>query len=223
VNDTRRKQLLVSALLAIGALVLADQFGLIPGRSTSAEAVAVAGAVGARPIYLARARRAAMEQALIERAPRWRAAAEQARERWEQARRAMVVERTVELAEARFRDLALDALKDLNLAAVRASAVSQASGATPKSGSGASAGVKDEGEGARVLTITLEVKFDATGQREVYAALDRLENLAGLRTNIASLRVDGPGRIQISQTISATLTLQAQAAVGEVGVVGEVG
>lgn len=220
-NESRRRQAIIGAFAVLGALVLADQIGVLPGRGGGAADAAEmdeGGSGGARPAYLALAREAARDEALIARAPLWREAAEQARERWEQARRGMIVERTVELAEARFRDLALDALKDLNLAAVRAAAVADSTGAAPGGATnGAGGGARGGGESGGVRTITLEVKFDATGQREVYAALDRLENLAGLRTNIASLRVDGPGRMQVSQTITATLTLQAQAAVGAAG------
>ena len=116
----------------------------------------------------------------------------------------MVVERTVELAEARFRDRALDAVKDLSLTSVRVTPIRDRAPATDA-----------KPATIEVRPLVMEVKFDAPGHRDVYSAIDRLESMAGIATSISALRIDGPARVQMPRVITVTLTLQAQAAVGE--------
>src|SRR5690606_25541644 len=130
------------------------------------------------------------QRALLEQADEWRAAAAAAEQAWTQARAGMIVERTVELAEARFRDEALQALQNLQLKSPRAN---------PSRDRGGSAA---DASASGVRTLSMEVRFDAANQRDVYAAIARLESLRGIRTRIASLRIDGPGRMQAPPVIT---------------------
>lgn len=202
---TREKQqmLLLAVLGALGTLVVADQLGVIPGRAGD-DAQTVDETPSARSIYLARAALAGRQEALIAHADQWKFAAADAQRRWEVVRDRMILERTMELAEARFRDRALDALKDLSLAAVRV---------TPIRDRAPETSVRTTGVDVRPMAM--EVKFDAASQRDVYAAIDRLESMGGVATSISVLRIDGPARVQLPRIITVTITLQAQAAVGE--------
>ncbi len=201
-NSHNRRVMMLAVIAVLGVLFIADMFGALPGRAE--ENVSDDLAPSPRAVYLARAQLAGEQEALIAQKDQWKSAAAQANREWGLARRQMVAERTMELAEARFRDRTLDALKDLNLTAARVTPVRDR---TPETG------------GAKPLVavrgLTMEVRFDATSQHEVYAAIDRLESMSDITTQIASLRMDGPGRLQMPRMITVVLTLQAQAVVGE--------
>lgn len=203
-SAAKQRQILIGLLALLGALVAADQFGLLPGGGAESSSEASDEAPSARSLYLAGAELAEKRQALIDQAPQWRQAFESAQREWSVARQRMIVERSVELAEARFRDRALESLKDLGLTSLRVTPIQDrapVTGAPP--------------EAVVVKSLTMEVKFDAANHRDVYAAIDRLETMPGMATNISMLRIEGPGRVQLPHTITVTLTLQAQAAVGE--------
>lgn len=196
---------LIAVLGLLVALVVADQIGVLPGAGDDADD-APEQATSARSLYLARAGLAEKQEGLIAQSQEWKSAAEKAQQQWEIARQRMIIERTVELAEARFRDRTLDAVKDLNLSAMRVTPVRDR---TPATGAGPGAVV--------VQPLVLEVKFDAANHRDVYSAIDRFESMASMATNISAIRIDGPARVQAPHTITVSLTLQAQAAVGEEG------
>ena len=201
-NNAQQRKALVVILGVLGLLVVADFFGVLPGRGEDSDAADAA--PGAKSLYLARAELAQKQEALISEAGEWKEAARQAGRAWESARQGMVAERTVELAEARFRDRVLEAVQDLRLGSLRVTPIrdrAPAQGAKPLS--------------MEVRPMNLEVKFDAANHRDVYAAIDRLESMSGMATSISALRIDGPARVQLPHVITVVLTLQAQAAVGE--------
>lgn len=203
-NSAQQRIALITILGILGLLVVADLMGILPGRGEAS--VESEESAGARSLYLARAELAEKQDSLIDQAGHWKEAAQQAERQWEIARRSMVVERTVELAEARFRDRALEAVQDLNLTSLRVTPVRDRAPAQVA-----------KIENIEVRSLSLEVKFDAANHRDVYAAIDRLERMSGMATNISALRIDGPARVQLPHAITVVLTLQAQAAVGEEG------
>jgi len=149
--------------------------------------------------YLARASLAAQERSLIADAPNWREAAQQADQIWSDLHTQILSARSVELAGDRFRDIALDALVGLDIAAPSASIV-------PLQG-------KMDGSVDHIVTITLDLQFDARRHSDIYAAVDRLEHLPHLRTSISTLRIDGPGRMQLPRLATVRMRLIALASI----------
>lgn len=188
--------LLIAAGLLV-ALVGLDRLGWLPGRSgDEAEAVD-----SPRARYLAAAAEHESDRALIARAGQWRAAASEAQARWNATRSRLVAAPTVELAESRLRELVLAAITDLEIASPRVTYVKEplAAGADPA---------------ARVRPIALRVDFDAMSHRDAYLALDRVRHLPDAAVSISALLLDGPGRIQMPQQLTVSITVRAVALVG---------
>ena len=57
--------------------------------------------------------------------------------------------------------------------------------------------------------IVLDLQFDTQNHRDLYSAIDRLENLPETWTAIESVEVTGPGRMQVSHIASVSLRLVA--------------
>jgi hypothetical protein len=187
--------LMIAALLV--ALVGADRFGWLPGRSGPEDDAADS----PRARYLAAAATHEADRALIARAGQWRAAAADAQSRWDAARSRLVAAPTVELAESRLRELVLAALADLKIASPRVTYVKEP----------VAAGAEAAG---RVRPIALRVEFDATNHRDAYLALDRVRHLPDAAVVISSLVLDGPGRAQLPEQMTVSITLRAAALVG---------
>lgn len=191
----RRKILL--GVLAIVAMVVTLEFaGLLP-RASSAEASE--DDASPRSLYLQRAALVAEQERLIAEAPRWRALAEDLRRRWDLAKEGLVAGATEQLAGAAFRDAVVDALADLDLTAVSAT-LQPATAADPA---------------LPVRLLTIDVRFDARQHRDLYSAIERLENIPGVRTAIGSVRIEGPGRMQLAGGAKVSLTVRALAVIGE--------
>jgi len=193
-----RRRSLLAVLGIIGALVVLEFAGLLP---KGGEAEASDSDASARSLYLQRAALVADQERLIAEAPRWRALAEDLRLRWDRAKEGLVSGSTEQLAGAAFRDAVVDALSDLDLNAVSAT-LQPAAPLDPA---------------LPVRLLTLEVRFDAHQHRDLYAAVERLENLSGVRTSIVSVRIDGPGRQQTSRGAKVSLTVRALAVIGQGG------
>lgn len=213
---SQRTGVLGAAIAALLLLVGADQLGLLPRAGSDAERTPSAGAA---QDYLDAAARAAEHQALLDAQPRWNDALHRARAHWAEVRTGVVPGATLELAEARFRDLVLEATRDLRIGAVRASADRSTSSSlpapaiTPASGTTSTAPASTTGVAIRALALRIEC--DAPDPRDVYRLIDRLENLPDLRTWVSAVRLAGPGRAQTPQQVTLVLTLHAAAAVGE--------
>lgn len=191
-----RQRILLVALGLIATVVVLEFAGLLP---RAGDSEADASDASARSLYLQRIALVEDQERLIGEAPRWRALADELRVRWDRAKEGLVSGATEQLAGAAFRDAVVDALAGLDLTAVAAT-LQPASPVDPL---------------IPVRLLTLEVRFDAKQHRDLYAAIERLENLPGVRTSIASVRIDGPGRLQISGEARVSLTVRALAVIGE--------
>jgi hypothetical protein len=197
-RDTRPLLGALAGVLLV--LFLADLLGLLPGAGAT-EAAGVAGAEGPRAVYEQRAEAMAQDRALLDAEERWRAVEEEARAEWERVRAGLVPGATVELAEARFRESVAAALSDIKISSpLRMTIVREPGPAEPAS---------------RLRRIVLRVEFEVTGSREVFSAVDRLENMPDAMTRISQVTVSGPGRIQVPQQVTVGMTVSAVALIGE--------
>lgn len=190
-SPSRAPLLVVAVVILIGAVALSRSDILF------AHDDADAGLPTPRSIYLARASLTAAQDALLAQADRWRTALDRTEQSWGVARRSVVAARSLELAGARFRDMALQAIVDLDIASPAATVVP--------------ADAPTANTAMMILPLQLDVQFDARQHSDIYAAIDRLENMPGVRTNIESLRLDGPGRIQMPRLATVRLRLTALA------------
>jgi hypothetical protein len=187
-----RTPVLAGISLVLLAAVAADRAGMFSGGGAAGR--------GVRAEYLARAKDAVEERALISRGEAWRASAERARTEWDRLAPGVVRAATPELAEARFREIVLASMEDIRLispARINYIRDAAASAAGP------------------VRTLRLSVQFDAATPRDACTIVDRLEHLAEARSRIEGLKVDGPGRIQLPEQVTVTLTLSTSAFVVE--------
>lgn len=157
---------------------------------------------GARAAYLAAAAESSDERALVARAGEWGHAAARARAEWGILSGEIVRAATPELAEARFREEVLAAMEDIRLnSPARINYVRDgATAVTPA---------------APIRTLRLSVQFDAATPRDAYTIVDRLEHLSGARASVETLKIDGPGRVQLPEQVTVTLTLSTPAFIGE--------
>lgn len=191
---------------ALVALVVADRFGLIPGRGDDSAAAEQDSSPRARYMTIAAERSA--ESNLIGSAAAWRDASGQAQSQWSEARKRLVAAPTVELAESRLREIILAALVDLKVASPRVTYIKEA--VSPAVG-GSSAPVAPA---SPVRSIGLRLEFDTTSHRDAYIALDRVRNVPDAAVSITSLSLSGPGRVQLPEQITVSVTLRAAAVVG---------
>lgn len=192
-NSSRRRQsLMIGAVLLLVMIVVINRVGIVgPAGETSEDDLP-----SARSQYLARAAIRKEQVALIAQGAQWASAAARAEDVWSQTQRLLIEAPTVELAGARFRDRVVDELRMLGVEAPRATLVS-----------GAAELGKNGDSPLRV--IELDLRFDANSHRDLYSAIDRLENLPETWTAIEMVEVTGPGRIQVPHTVSVSLRLVA--------------
>jgi hypothetical protein len=198
VKRSQSTPLLLAMLGLIAGLVILDRTGLLPGRSPADEGAAP---TTPRARYLLAASELQQERAIISQAGPWRRELDSARQRWAALRAGMVRAATPELAESRLREVVLDATAGLELASP--TRVSYVRDAAPLEGD--------------IRPIAVRVEFDAVSHRDALAAIDRLAHLPGVRTEVVSLRVQGPGRVLLPEQLTISLTLRALALVGEEG------
>lgn len=192
-SSQRRQMWLLGVVGTLVMLVAIDRVGVfdrMQGEVTH-------DALTARSRYLVQAAVWQQQQSFVAHSARWAEAATRASGAWEQTNRFMISAPTIELAGARFRDRVVEELRILGVEAPRAALVSHAE-----------APASDEAV-SPMRVITLDVQFDARSHRDLYGAVDRLENLPETWTAIESIEVSGPGRIQISHTASVSLRLVA--------------
>ena len=188
---------LLLVLLVALVLVVADQTGLLPRPATPDSA-----ADSLERRYLDAHARSIDQAFLLSNADRLSDARRQAEQRWDDVRRTLVIAPSVELAEARLRELVLASLADVKL-------LSPARVTTIKEASPDAA--------ATIRPISLRVDFDAGVHRDAYIALDRVSNLPDARVVITSLSLDGPGRAQIPQQVTVSITIRAAALIEQGG------
>lgn len=191
--STSRIPLMASVAAILGALVLADRAGVLPG---SASAETDVSSPASRFAALAQADQE--ETALLSQAGSWRQAAERAENEWRRASAGLVRAATAELAETRFREIVKGAIQDVPLVSPeRIVYIRDAAAAR-----------------GNIQTLRLSVEFDAHSARDAYTIIDRLEHLPDARARIEQFKVEGPGRIQAPEQVTVTLTLSAAALIG---------
>jgi len=182
--------MLLALIVVLAVLVVVDRAGLLGVRNAADE-------TGARAVYLARAQLLARERALVASAAEWDRAAAEARREWLEAADSMVRGRTVELAQAAFRERLLKEVQGLGISGARADATGVDPPAAAPVSAGASQGAVPEGEAGPVRLMTFTVQFDTSEPDVLYKLIDRLENLGDVRVNVTDVRIDGPGMKQI--------------------------
>lgn len=198
-NEAKRGWLLAGAALLLGGLVVLDRVAGTGDGAASADAEAH----GARGRYEAVSARVAEIRGLLAQENTIAEASARAEAEWTRAASGLLRGETQELAEARFREVVLSATEDLPLLSpVRISYVREGS---------ASAGAAT----GSVRVLRLRVEFDAPNPSTAYTVVDRLEHLAEASATVESLRVDGPGRIQMPRQVTVGLTISAAALIGE--------
>ncbi|MBL8745543.1 MAG: hypothetical protein JNK58_04210 [Phycisphaerae bacterium] len=193
-----RIPILIAATLVLGALVIADRAGMLPG-SAAADPDSLAESAASR--YAAASAESSADAALLSRAAAWSAAAEQAETEWKKVSAGLVRGATPELAETRFREIVKSAIHDIPLV-------------SPERITYLREGIAARGP---VQTLRLSVVFDAPTPKAAYTIIDRLENLPDARARIEQLKIDGPGRIQSPEQVTVTMTLTAAALIGDEG------
>jgi hypothetical protein len=191
-KDTKRTALLLVALLAVGALVVLDRMS---GSGGAAEGEDAPASLADR--YRQEASRAAVVAAGLESAQAWEDALADAERRWDEASGRMIHAGSVDIAFVRLREVVESAMRDVGLRL-------DSSVALPVE-------APMEGEALRVIGMRME--FLSTDPQGVYTLVDRLENLPEVATNVAGLRVAGPGRLGRDQ-VSVVIELRALAWIG---------
>jgi hypothetical protein len=198
--------LLLAGVVLLGGVVLYRNFF----SNTASAAEEADAAPTPRERYLEELSLSRRQQALADQAEQWNAALERARGAWDSASREMVRGRTLELAEAGFRERVLAEVKDLkfsdssaNTQRVEAPAAAAPLPVAPASGT------------ASVRTIGLKVDVRTDSPAEVYRLIDRLENMPDARAGVVSVELRGPGLAQTPGEVNASITVQALALIGE--------
>ncbi len=189
--DQKRRFFLISVMIALVALVAADRLGVFGGADGDA-----AGGGTAMDEWLSAGARASDMQAEVDQGPEWEALLASARGSWESVADELIVAPSAEVASARLRRRVQEAMGEFDLRLTVSEAL------PPRA--------PVDGEPLRIVGI--ELSFDALNPEQVYRLIDRLEHLDSLRTNIPTLRIEGPGR-GVRTGIQVTMSLQALAMV----------
>lgn len=192
-SSQNRQRLLLGAVGVLVMVVVVDRAGLLSIAQSNDEILIPS----ARARYLDRAALWQQHNALTTQSAAWAEARARADDVMSQARQLVIEAPTVELAGARFRDRVVDELRLLGVESPRATLLSQG---TPSPTNDADSSLQ---------LISLDLKFDVQSHRDLYNAIDRLENLPGTLTTIESVDVTGPGRMQVSHKASISLRLVA--------------
>lgn len=200
---------LLGAVLILGAVVLGRQFlggGGGGGGDGGSDGV---DAPSAKERYLEAVALSRRQRALLDNAEAWRGALAGAERAWDTVRREAVRARTVELAEASFRERVLAEVKDLRFTDGAANSVP-----VPVEGVAAGTGAAPAGLPAvRAIGLRVEVRTDSPA--EVYRLIDRIENLPDVRAGVVGVEIKGPGLAQTPPGVSATIDVRAVALIGE--------
>ncbi len=198
-NSGKRTQILSVITVVLIAVVALSKWGVLPAMGGSSDPDAPP---SARERYLDQSRLRAQESELVTQAPLWRRARAQATDARESLDDAVITAPTPALAGAQLRDEVLSALRDLSLRAPNAT-VASSNALDPES--------------PEVRLLSVDVSFDATQHADAYVAIDRLENLPRIRTNIESVQMTGPSRSQMGRVATVRLRLVALAIVEQGG------
>lgn len=188
---------LVVVLLGLAVVFRGSLFGGAAEQSVSEEPTL-------RERYLADVELTERHERLAAESQRWVEAQRVIEDQWTVASRELVRGRTIELAEAGFRERVLAEVKDLKFLESSANAIAQA--AAPITPGQVPSPI-------RPVALRLEVRTDAP--EDVYRLIDRLEHLPDMRASVGSVQINGPGLAQVLGEVRATIQINALALVGE--------
>lgn len=206
---------LLAAVVILGAVVVGRS---VVGSGADDQADA-AEAPSMREQYLNALSLSRRQQSLIDAEEAWSRKLADTRSAWNEISRELVRGRTVELAEAGFRQRILAEVKDFKFTDGSANSVpvtppAQPSGAVAAAQSPPGAlSPADTAQSVRAIALRVEVRTDTPA--EVYRLIDRIENLPDARAGVVSVQVRGPGLAQTPSEVSATLLVHAVALIGE--------
>lgn len=198
-STSRSTKVLLAMCGVLGALVIADMAGLLPGRG--GDDTQAFDDESPRALYVEAALAEKTDRALIDQESEWHAARDAAEQRWSDVRSRLIAAPTLELAESRLREMVIAALADLRLASPpRVSYVREGAPAAPSTA---------------VVPVAIRVEFDTPSHLDAYLALDRLRHMSGAAVTLTSIVLSGPGRPQIPEQVTATISLRAPAIIGD--------
>lgn len=137
--------------------------------------------------------------------PAWAGAAARLHEEWAKARQQLVKGKTLELAEAGFRERVLAEVKEFKFLSAKANAAPPP--ASPD-GSGAAAS-------SPIKVIGLRVEVDSDNPDDIYRLIDRIENMPDARAAVTAVKLEGPGFKLEPGRLAATIQVQGLALVGD--------
>ncbi|MEO1129649.1 MAG: hypothetical protein AAFX05_08095 [Planctomycetota bacterium] len=186
----QRTRTLLGLLVVVGLLVLVDQF-VLRGSEVDAEQ---SDAVGPRQSYLSSLDLLQRTQGIVSQAAAWGAALQEANETWVSLSDRFIEASTTQLAQAAFREHVLRvAREDFDLQALSA----RRTGAAP---------LLEDDESLQRIEITVVV--ESVRPEDVFRIVDRLEHMPDLATNIVSVDLVGPERMQTTQHVTGTIVIE---------------
>ena len=204
---------LLAAVVLLGAVVVGRS---VLGTGTEDQGEA-AEAPTMREQYLNAIALSRRQQSLIDSEEAWARKLADTRSAWNEISRELVRGRTVELAEAGFRQRILAEVKDFKFLDGSANSVPVTPPAQPAGSPTPSPAIPatPAGSAQSVRPIALRVEVRTDTPAEVYRLIDRIENLLDARAGVVSVQFRGPGLAQTPGEVSATLLVHAAALIGE--------
>lgn len=197
--------ILLAGVVVLGGIVLYRNFFAGPS-----EAAAESDAPPtAREQYIEELALTRRQEALIAQNEKWSQARAGAESAWDDVSRELVRGRTMELAEAGFRERVLAEVKDMKF--IDSSANTQ----RPTESAPTQPVAQAASQTASIRTIGLKVDVRTNSPAEVYRLIDRLEHMPDARAGVIGVELRGPGLAQTPGEVSASITVHALALVGE--------
>ncbi len=179
-----RRGVLVAAVMALGALAIADRLTGAGSSVSTGSSMAMAHRDAAQ-IF-------AEEQALVTSAGDILSTRDDAQAHWRTIEEGLVRARTLELARSSVRRSLLEVLeRDAMSPRVQPSSLA-----------------RETDSDARVHSIVQEVSFDAPSPERAYALLDRLAHMPNVRARVTDLRMEGPGIKNMQHIIKIRVTVE---------------
>jgi hypothetical protein len=189
-KQAKRTRTLLGLLVVVALVVLVDQF-VLQGPEAGAEQT---DAIGPRQSYLNALDLLQQTEGIVSQAAAWEAALNEADRTWGSLSDRFIEASTTQLAQAAFREHVLRIARDdfdLQSLAVRRS------GAAP---------LLEDSEALQRIEVTMVV--ESVRPADVFRIVDRLEHMPDLATNIISVDLVGPERMQTTQHVTGTIVIE---------------
>lgn len=224
-SSNRRTGVLTAIVLALLVVVLWVQLGpgggVVAGAKSKPSAPRVAGQASSgvgvasdasseapqgdlHDVYTQQLQAVRRERQIASAGESWEQARDRLRSQWDEVRRQFVKGKTLELAQAGFRERVLSETKDFkflqvkaNVAPIEGPAEDAATAAMP------------------VKVIGLRVEVDSDNPDDLYRLVDRLENMPDARAEVTAVKLEGPGFKLVPGRLAAVIQVRSLALVGE--------